>query len=428
MNYSILFERSKRIRSELKKADSIQYLTYTILKYVEMIVMAYISFSFANLITPTEYGMISKYFVLITYSSFAALGINQVLLKWYSISDNQSDKNSLETYSVVYNFLVCIILFLGVFIFTQNSIVSGLSIALICSLKIIQECFNNIYRVKNKIYLININSLIFSLLFLFSFIFYVKNGRNYFNYWSTCIGISILTGLAIYLNKNHGLQLDSKTRKYIKDNFKNLIFDGFKLSIIVFVTPWISTIDRVIMINFTKINYEYIGTIQLADNISSVITMGMSTIIFIYTPQLLSLLYKKEITIKKFYLNGLKIALVLFGLFLLFLFPMKLAIGFFFPNYSFLFIPLAILLFAKILLLVLIIPNLICIAFSKEARYIVVTFGALICLMIIYFMIAYLCDSTTDQYLYFPISLCLILIFLNLFFYWDMMKMRLFYD
>ena len=110
MNYSTLLEKSKRISSEVKTADSIQYFTYTTLKYVEMIMMAYISFSFANLVSPAEYGMISKYFVLITYSSFAALGINQVLLKWYSLSDSQTDKNSLETYSILYHFLVCIVL------------------------------------------------------------------------------------------------------------------------------------------------------------------------------------------------------------------------------------------------------------------------------------------------------------------------------
>ena len=96
------------------KADK-EIIVYGGLKYFEFLTNAYLFLSLAKLVTPAEYGMASPAFLLITYCSFVVLGVNQVVVKWYSKELSGSFRFFLLKYCFYYNLIFSLLLFAGVF-------------------------------------------------------------------------------------------------------------------------------------------------------------------------------------------------------------------------------------------------------------------------------------------------------------------------
>ena len=140
-------------------------IIFALLKYLEFTISAFLFFGIAKISTPSEYGDAVSDFLMITYSSFIVIGINQVLVKWHSMSKSFLFKSFILNYNIIFNVFFSIIsFFLILFFFKSNYYIS---ISIICSLKLISEGFVSDFRVRNKIFYINAGYLSSSLTFLF---------------------------------------------------------------------------------------------------------------------------------------------------------------------------------------------------------------------------------------------------------------------
>lgn len=411
--------------SSIFAKQKFQSTLFVILRYIEILIIAYITFAFARKVTPFEYGKASKYFITITYSAFAALGINQVLLKWHSTTKSSEYKIYLETYSFFYNSIVAVFVFIILFNFLEGDKSLLFFISMICSLKILQECFNNIYRVKKRWLLININSLVFSIIFLTTFHFYVFDTHTYFKFWMSSLLVSVSISMIYFIIKRDYSNLKSGFLDYLRNNIFNLLKDGVKLALIVFVTPWLTSIDRIVIINFTSISNNILGSLQLADNISSAVTMGFSAIIYIYSPNIISKIHNNEIEISVIYKYATIIVSIMLMCLLIFYYPLKMVINYFYNSYVYLLTPLIFMFISKIFLLLLTVPNLICISLSKEIMYLKITIISLISLTLIYIFISKYLIGHQYSYIYFSAALTFVTIIMNIFFRNQLLKIKI---
>lgn len=404
-NLSVLFNKNS-----LKKNK--KYIIFTFLKYLEYALTAYVTFSVARLVSPSEYGLATTAFLTITYSLFGSLGINQVLLKWYSTNKSEKVQAFLIQYNLLYNLLSAALIFL-IAITLLSDLEYKYYVGLICTLKLIQESTVNINRVRNSIFTINVIYLSFSISFIILYYILVKEMSSFFSAWAISLSVSTFIGLISVFFKINILKHIRFFRIYIKRNFKNLLFDGVKLSIVAFVTPWFLSIDRVLLVNFTKIKPSLIGTMQLSDNISSLVTISVSSIIFIFTPEIIQKIHSKEWTPVGFYAKGNKILIIAIGAILLLLIPLNFLVNIFFGRYENLIYPLSFFLITKTIFIATVVPNLICIAFSKEFLYIKIAVIWLAVLVTLYSLFASTIPADYLFYVY-PIVLLICTILMSL--------------
>jgi O-antigen/teichoic acid export membrane protein len=162
--------------------NNINYLFFSLLKYIEYAINAFIFIYIARIVTPEIYGAAANSFLIITYSGFLLFGINQVVVKWHSKSSYDVVKRFLITYTIGYSLsLVLLIFFLILFISDSDL---RFYVAFIACSKMIAECFVTILRVRGKMLLINSIYLFSSIIFLFLFIIYVENIVQFFYCWA----------------------------------------------------------------------------------------------------------------------------------------------------------------------------------------------------------------------------------------------------
>jgi O-antigen/teichoic acid export membrane protein len=349
--------------------NNINYLFFSLLKYIEYAINAFIFIYIARIVTPEIYGAAANSFLIITYSGFLLFGINQVVVKWHSKSSYDVVKRFLITYTIGYSLsLVLLIFFLILFISDSDL---RFYVAFIACSKMIAECFVTILRVRGKMLLINSIYLFSSIIFLFLFIIYVENIVQFFYCWalSSFLGACYAGTLFFIVEKNYYVSL---RRWYciLMVNFRELIKDGLKFTLIAILGTFYLTIDRIFFIHLFHLPKELMGNVQISDNISNVMSLGLTSILFIITPNLISKVYNGSLTAIKFYSKAFYVILgILFFLGISY-FPLIYLIKYILPNYRYIEGLLALYIILKSFNLFLFVPNVIAMAMSKEVVYI----------------------------------------------------------
>ncbi|WP_452598278.1 hypothetical protein [Pontimicrobium sp. MEBiC01747] len=324
--------------------------------------------SFANLVSPEEYGRASVGFQVITYSAFIVMGVNQVLLKRYSLEDNESLKTFYLQYNVIYNIMACAFsVFLISILFSNKEYVVFLS--LICGVKLILESSIAINRVKSNMVNINIVYLSYSILFLILFFTLVSNVFNFFKYWSYSIFFGAVVGAMLsFISVFKSFRLNPFIEQ-LKSHFKLLFNDGVKLALISLISPLFSTLN-IICLNYFEIDDTVTGNFQLADNIANMVSLGGASILFIVFPDVIKQISKDTSKIQSFYKLGLKVVVISIIALVILYYPLKEVLLYFFPEYEKLSYLILFTLISRLLILLLFIPNSVWITFSKEKIYI----------------------------------------------------------
>jgi hypothetical protein len=343
---------------------------FTVLRYFEFGTLAFIYFHLAHFVPSEEYGKASRSFMSLTYSAFLVLGVNQVLVKHFSISKSDEEKYFFLGYNFLYNLVFSFVLLCIMLLIIEQEY--RLNVAIIGAGKILQEGFVSMQRVKGKIFRINIiylsNVVPLALIYFLSLENYTVDG--FFSIWSVTILLSVVIGL-IFNIKNiftSFLSLD-KFMKHLRSKWVGLIGDGIKLAMIGVLAPIVSTLDRFIL-SFIDFDKSALGSLQLADNIANVISLGLGSIIFIITPNFIGKLNKGELANNRFYFQGLKL---FSGLFVLLYFLLILAsplLKYVFHEYANLTTPLFLYSSTRFLISGLFMYNIITVSKSVEWSYI----------------------------------------------------------
>ncbi|MHA8101085.1 hypothetical protein PQG46_04550 [Aquirufa nivalisilvae] len=393
------------------------------MKYVEYLINAYLFFSIARIVSPAVYGDASSSFLLITYSSFIVLGVNQVLVKRYAKTHSQSFKIFLIRYSLLYNSIFSILLFLLVFLLSDSKY--AISLSIICSLRLLVECIITIMRVKNKPLFINAIYIFTSVSFLVMYYLMVDNMSNFFAAWSFSIAAGLIFAILLYYFFSSAKSTSSlnQTIKLFLIYNKELFKDGLNLTIISVISTILLSIDRIYFINIYKLPKFLLGNIQLADNVSNVVCLGFSSILFIITPKVIAIIYEDKLDHHSFYKIGYFFLIMLFVFIFVAYFPLFWLVKLFFPAYSMIGYPLFLYLILKILNLGLFIPSVLSMVFSKEISYVKIgliwiffLFGTLYCLKF------YITNNEAFYFLPITIISVLIIVHIHLGFFFNKKK------
>jgi hypothetical protein len=401
------------------------FFVFSLLKYVEYLINAYLFFSIATIVSPAVYGDASSSFLLITYSSFIVLGVNQVLVKWYAKTYSQSFKIFLIRYSLLYNSIFSILLFLLVFWLSDAKYAFSLSI--ICSLRLLVECIITLMRVRNKPFFINAIYIFISVSFLALYYLKVDNMSSFFEAWSFSTAAGLIFAVLLYYF--YGIDKLSSSLNHTRKLFliynKKLFKDGLNLTIISVISTILLSIDRIYFINIYELPRYLLGNIQLADNISNVVSLGVGSILFIITPKIIAAIYEGKIDSHSFYRKGYFFLLLSFGFIFVAYFPLLWLVKIFFPTYSMIAYPLFLYLVLKFLNLGLFIPSVLSMVFSKEISYVKIGMIWIIFLVGILYLIKF-CITSNDAFYILPIAIISVIIILHIhlgyFFYKKLFK------
>lgn len=382
-------KKYKKIKLKLK--SNFRYLLFTIFKYIEYAILALLYFLIARKVGPEEYGEATSSFLAISYSSFAILGVNQVLIKWHAIHEKEDIKKFFIEFNLLYNIIICIIVFFVLSTFLENEY--KIYVAGIASLKLLQELLVNINRAKQHIFEINTMYLSFALCFCSLFFLFVTDIFSFFKFWLVGLLFSVTLGCILTLPNS---QLYSNPKFFFEKTriyFKRFIQDGIKLALIAAILPLYLNLDRILLINFTSIDKSYIGNLQLADNIATVVSFGISSLLFITTPIIIEKLKKGEIQSSYLF----KISYRLLFVFLLGLticaFPLIYLMDIVFPQYNQIKIPLILYLIGRLLYISLYVPKILSITFSRETYYIKVIYFWFAILLLLFATSIFFVDS-----------------------------------
>lgn len=328
--------------------------------------MALVLLHFARESGPNIYGELSIYLILISYSSFAVLGINASYVKSYSVSDNVDEKKMLTVFNFSYNLLVGV--FLSFFIYMLIDGESVLFLCVICSLNLIRGSIQSILRAELRVYQLSLFNLLFSIAYLFLYYLGVHSTKIYeveqfLIYWSWALLISVFFGF-IFVAKVV-MSSDSYSLSFIKNNFLPLIKGSILLFIINFGNTVILTSDR-FLLNLFSIPTGYIGKYQFADNLSAMFYLGTSAILYLFVPVYLKNISNGSISAEKFTHKFLKFAVFLLVPLLSFAVISYAVIEYIFPEYTESFPIFLNLLLVKYFCLLLFIPITIYTALNFE--------------------------------------------------------------
>lgn len=368
--------------------------------------------SFANLVTPEEYGRASIGFQVVTYSAFIVMGVNQVLLKHYSLEENEKLKTFYLQYNFAYNLIACLFsVFLISVLFSSKEYVVFLS--LICGVKLILESSIATNRVKGNMVNINIIYISYSLLFLLLFFTLVTNVFEFFKYWSYSIIFGACVGVLLsFKSVFKGFSIKG-FKKALKQSFGLLFNDGIKLALISLISPLFSTLN-IICLNIFKVDSAVIGNFQLADNIANMVSLGGASILFIVFPDVIKQISKDKSKIQLFYKVGFKVVVLCIIALIVLYYPLKEALLYFFPEYEKLSYLILFTLISRLLILLLFIPNSVWITFSKEKIYIKSSVVG-VSIMAIIFVVFLKNASIDDVYNYFLIFQIIVIIGLHIY-------------
>lgn len=356
--------------------------------------------------------MASRAFILITLSAFLALGANQVIVKWFSKSEDLPGKLALLSYGTAINFGAALLAFSLVSLLVASDF--WFYAGLIACGKLLLENFCTINRVHEKLLNVNIIYLSNTLPLAISFWFLqISSMYDYFELWASWIwfsvAVSVFVSRSTFKKYSH---VPSKIARFIKEKGWDFIVDGLKLAAIGVLVPLVSSGDK-LFISFMSLDSSTLGSMQLADNIAMALSFGVGAVIYAITPRYIDMVRNQKIALKDFFLKGYLMLFLVTILFLIMIQLVEPALVRFFPAYDLVY-PLSFYVLARILISGMFMFNITVLVFSDEMQYIRFIFITLLLfasLLIGVFLVP------TDSYSVFyfaPICGSLSLVFLHL--------------
>ena len=370
---------------------------FSILKYFEIIITAFISFFVAKIIGPSEMGKSIPIFLFITYSNFLVLGVNSALVKNYSRMKSKLDSLNFITINFQFIIFASFLTFILSYLLIETDYF--LFTALISSGVLLKSFFTAYFRVKNRILILNKNNIIFSILFLLSTVLFVEDLYQYIISWSLCLWISNL----LYFFDSRIFFATILKRICLIPSKINLIFnltEGIKLAAFGIIITLLLSTDRFIIENLNIVN-ETKGSYQLADFISMGIFVLITTVSFYYYPAWIERI-RNEKNFRELFFKRVKISFVFFPLFILVIYIAGgVFANLFFPEYENLMTYVIITSILKILVSYLSIISIFFLSFNEE----IVLIKSMIPLLVLYFLTILIFYTYTINIIFVPLTL-----------------------
>jgi hypothetical protein len=381
--------------------------------------LAAIYLLFAKRVSPHEYGYASIGFQTITYSSFVALGINPVLIKWHTLENRLNLKRFYIQYNAIFNMVVAATVFLIIMLVFNRDY--KIWVALVCALKIVQESSVNINRITNRFYFINATYLLFVFSFFLLFYFKVHDSYVFFLCWAISLTLStafgFFTTIFPFLRKIN-YKFFSET---LKSKYKLLLGEGAKLGLLSFVTPFIAT-SSLFLLNIQSKDKTFLGNYQLADNIATAITLGAASILYIIMPNIMKKIKNDTGFIIRVYRMMFKILIFTIVFLLAMELPTFFLLRYVFNKYTYLFEFLNYCFSARVLILFLTIPTSYFMAHSFESKYLKVLIILIAAQVIAVSVITRLPGVPIAQMFFISAAFPAISLFISHYIYWRMIK------
>ena len=370
---------------------------FSILKYFEIIITAFISFFVAKIIGPSEMGKSIPIFLFITYSNFLVLGVNSALVKNYSRMKSKLDSLNFITINFQFIIFASFLTFILSYLLIETDYF--LFTALISSGVLLKSFFTAYFRVKNRILILNKNNIIFSILFLLSTVLFVEDLYQYIISWSLCLWISNL----LYFFDSRIFFATILKRICLIPSKINLIFnltEGIKLAAFGIIITLLLSTDRFIIENLNIVN-ETKGSYQLADFISMGIFVLITTVSFYYYPAWIERI-RNEKNFRELFFKRVKISFVFFPLLILVIYLAGgILINLFFAEYENLLKYVILTSILKILVSYLSIISIFFLSFNEE----IVLIKSMIPLLVLYFLTILIFYTYTINIIFVPLTL-----------------------
>ena len=370
---------------------------FSILKYFEIIITAFISFFVAKIIGPSEMGKSIPIFLFITYSNFLVLGVNSALVKNYSRMKSKLDSLNFITINFQFIIFASFLTFILSYLLIETDYF--LFTALISSGVLLKSFFTAYFSVKNRILILNKNNIIFSILFLLSTVLFVEDLYQYIISWSLCLWISNL----LYFFDSRIFFATILKRICLIPSKINLIFnltEGIKLAAFGIIITLLLSTDRFIIENLNIVN-ETKGSYQLADFISMGIFVLITTVSFYYYPAWIERI-RNEKNFRELFFKRVKISFVFFPLLILVIYLAGgILINLFFAEYENLLKYVILTSILKILVSYLSIISIFFLSFNEE----IVLIKSMIPLLVLYFLTILIFYTYTINIIFVPLTL-----------------------
>ncbi len=269
--------------------------SFTLFRYLEIVITGLTMLFLAKKIGPTEMGKTIGPLLYITYSSYLALGLNTQIVKNFKNFQDESEKVSFLTVNIQYFILISLVNLLLSYLLLERAYFFYTAIISIATL--FRSFFTAYFRVVDKIWVLNINNIVLATSLLIGVLFFVEVWLDYLVIWSG-VALSCVVLFMMYDLK----MLKSVMKRILKkpDNIilKHSLFEGIKQAVVGAITTLLMTSDRFIL-NQLNITDHIKGQYQFADNISMMLYIGLTSILFYYTPNWIQRIKSDKLFIMK---------------------------------------------------------------------------------------------------------------------------------
>ena len=251
---------------------------YTATKYLEVLFLAVMGYVVASKFGPQEYGKLASYLIAVTYSAYALLGVNQFVVK--RVSTGQL------TIEIGISRMLFYFLFATVLTSIYFGAISGHEHRSLLFLVVLVNLFRSICialaRVNDSMRHLSLSNFLASLIFVLFALFFIDTIQKYLISWAVinCVAsIVLIYGLRLKLSSFSNVL---KFRNHLDGLFESLAFVLTGL-----ITTYFLTAERFILIRIESSN-KILGIYQFADQISLALYIGLSSMVFFYTPKIYS--------------------------------------------------------------------------------------------------------------------------------------------
>ena len=263
---------------------------YSILKYLEIGITAFTTFLVAEKVGPVEMGKAVPLLLYITYANYLALGVNQVVIKNYSLIVKEGNVVNFITINLQYILLVCLLNFIIAYLVIDETYF--MVAALVSCAILLRGFFTSYFRVVYRIRILNKNNIIFSLILLIMVVFFVESWYDYMFWWAIsiwiCVGLYLVDGFNFF-KKIFANIFKCPNISEIKYN----LGEGAKLALMGAFTTVLLTADRFVLTH-TDVSLAIKGSYQLADYAGMATYMVITTVIFYFYPKWIERLRNEE--------------------------------------------------------------------------------------------------------------------------------------
>jgi O-antigen/teichoic acid export membrane protein len=263
----------------LSKSSKLTALLFAVSKYTEVAFLALMSYFVASRLGAVQYGQLSPYMVIVTYSAYFLLGVNQYVVKGVSVGNLSVDDAISRSIFYFIPGVIGMLVILGIF----NNYQYKFLLILVVSLMLLRNISISIARVTNSMKILSIGNFVSAAVFLGLAYVYINSVSSYLIAWAFSISSSLLILIFCY-------RISYKTIKGTMNLSAHLTGLKESISFVLsgIITTYFLTAERTILIRMNAED-EMIGLYQFSDQVGLAIYIGISSLIFYFTPNI----YKK---------------------------------------------------------------------------------------------------------------------------------------